>query len=143
MDKCNEIIHQNINNLLSNSSVSENDIINSLSKHLPRQDVINFFNCKSNCNDRLLIAISKYFKKNINYFIEEHTDLDVAGNSKLENLIKLQNILQLNNVKMSENIDDTLLTLTKQALKKELISISYASYILNKSVAEIMELDIE
>lgn len=143
MDKCNEIIHQNINKLLSKSSVPENDIINSLSKHLPRQDVIDFFNCKSNCNDRMLIAISKYFKKNINYFIEEHTDLGSAGNSKLENIVKLQNILQLNTVEMSENIDNTLLTLTKQALKKELISISYASYILNKPVAEIMELDIE
>lgn len=143
MDKCNEIIHQNINKLLNNSSFTENDIINSLSKHLPRQTVIDFFNCKSDCNDRLLIAISKYFKKNINYFIEEHTDFGIAGNSKLENIIKLQNILQLNTVEMSENLDTTLLTLTKQALKKELISISYASYILNKPVAEIMELDIE
>lgn len=143
MDRCNEIIHQNINKLLSNSSIPENDIINSLSKYLPRQDVIDFFNCKSDCNDRLLIAISKYFKKNINYFIEEHSDLELAGNSKLESIIKLQNILQLNTIEMSENIDAILLKLTKQALKKELISISYASYILNKPVAEIMELDIE
>lgn len=141
MDRCNEIIHQNINKLLNKASASENDIILTLSKHLPKQEVIDFFNCKSGCNDRLLVALSKYFKKNINYFIEEHSDS--LGNSKLENTIKLQNILQFNTVEMTENIDDILLSLTKQALKKELISISYASYILNKPVAEIMEMNIE
>lgn len=91
----------------------------------------------------MLIAISKYFKKNINYFVEEHSDLETVSNSKLENIIKMQNILQLNSVEMAENIYETLLSLTKQALKKDLISISYASYILNKPVSKIMELDIE
>lgn len=143
MDKCNELIHRNINKLLNSSSVSENDLINSLSNHLPRQEVIDFFKCKTGCNDRLLIAFSKYFKKNVNYFVEEHTDLAPAGNWKLENIIKLKNILKLDSVNMSENMYATLLALTKQALKKELISISYASYILDKPVAEIMEMDIE
>ena len=143
MDKYNEIIHRNINRLLSKASVSENDIINSLSIRIPRQDVIDFFNCKIGCSDRLLIAISKYFKKNVNYFVEEHSDLETVSNSKLENIIKMQNILQLNSVEMAENIDKTLLSLTKQALKKDRISISYASYILNKSVKEIMELNFE
>ncbi len=55
----------------------------------------------------------------------------------------MQNILLLNSVEMAENIYETLLSLTKQALKKDLISISYASYILNKPVSKIMELDIE
>ncbi len=91
----------------------------------------------------MLIAISKYFKKNINYFVEEHSDLETVSNSKLENIIKMQNILLLNSVEMAENIYETLLSLTKQALKKDLISISYASYILNKPVSKIMELDIE
>lgn len=91
----------------------------------------------------MLIAISKYFKKNINYFVEEHSDLETVSNSKLENIIKKQNILLLNSVEMAENIYETLLSLTKQALKKDLISISYASYILNKPVSKIMELDIE
>ena len=91
----------------------------------------------------MLIAISKYFKKNINYFVEEHSDLETVSNSKLENIIKMQNILQLNSVEMAENIYETLLSLTKQALKKDLISISYASYILNKPISKIMELDIE
>ena len=91
----------------------------------------------------MLIAISKYFKKNINYFVEEHSDLETVSNSKLENIIKMQNILQLNSVEMAENIYETLLSLTKQALKKDLISISYASNILNKPVSKIMELDIE
>lgn len=143
MDKYNEIIHRNINRLLSKASVSENDIINSLSIRIPKQDILDFFNCKRGCNDRLLIAISKYFNKNVNYFIEEHSDLDSVSNSKLENIIKIQNILQLDSAEMSENMDDTLLSLTKQALKKDLISISYAAYILDKSVKEIMELDIE
>ena len=143
MDKCNELIHQNINRLISNSPFSENDIIDALSKHLPKNEVYDFFNCKTGCNDRLLIAISKYFKKNINYFVEEHSDIDIAGNTKLEIVLKLKNILNINTIEMSENIDDILLDLTKQALKKELISISYASYILSKPVSEIMELDIE
>ena len=138
MDRCNEIIHQNINKLLCKSSISEYAIISELSKYIPKQEVSDFFNCKAGCNDRMLIAISKYFKKNVNYFIEEHSELDSIGNSKFENCIKLQNILHLNSIEMSENIDETLLTLTKQALKKDLISISYASYILNKPVAEII-----
>ncbi len=138
MDNYNKIIHKNINKLLNKSSISENNLINLLSKHINRQDVLDFFNCKTGCSDRLLIALSKYFKMK-----EEHSDLDSIDNSKQENIVKLQKLLQLEEVEISDNPDRMLLDFTKQALKKDLISISYAAYILNIPVSEIMELNIE
>ena len=41
------------------------------------------------------------------------------------------------------DVDNKLLKLTKEALQKELITMSYASYLLNKNISEIMELDNE
>ncbi len=143
MDKFNEIIHRNINKLLVQSGVSENDVINSLAEHLTRQEVIDFFKCKTGCNDCMLIALSKYFKKNINYFVEEHPEHIPTDDSKLESIMKLQNILKLKSFEPSSNEDEILLFLTKKALKKDLITISYASYILDKPLSEVMELESE
>lgn len=84
-----QIVINNVFNLLLKKHISFEKLKENLYKHLSKNKVDNFFEEKEECDDRMIIALSK------------------------------------------------------EALQKELITMSYASYLLNKNISEIMELDNE
>ena len=90
----------------------------------------------------MIIALSKELNENINYFVTEHNP-DLSLNIKEEKLLELLEITGKNFDLSNIDFDNKLLKLTKEALQKELITMSYASYLLNKNISEIMELDNE
>ena len=137
-----QIVINNVFNLLLKKQISFEKLKENLYKHLSKNKVDNFFEEKEECDDRMIIALSKELNENINYFVTEHNP-DLSLNIKEEKLLELLEITGKNFDLSNIDVDNKLLKLTKEALQKELITMSYASYLLNKSISEIMELDNE
>ena len=137
-----QIVINNVFNLLLKKHISFEKLKENLYKHLSKNKVDNFFEEKEECDDRMIIALSKELNENINYFVTEHNP-DLSLNIKEEKLLELMEITGKNFDLSNIDIDNKLLKLTKEALQKELITMSYASYLLNKNISEIMELDNE
>lgn len=137
-----QIIINNVFNLLLKKHISFEKLKENLYKHLSKNKVDNFFEEKEECDDRMIIALSKELNENINYFVTEHNP-DLSLNIKEEKLLELLEITGKNFDLSNIDVDNKLLKLTKEALQKELITMSYASYLLNKNISEIMELDNE
>ena len=137
-----QIVINNVFNLLLKKHISFEKLKENLYKHLSKNKVDNFFEEKEECDDRMIIALSKELNENINYFVTEHNP-DLSLNIKEEKLLELMEITGKNIDLSNIDIDNKLLKLTKEALQKELITMSYASYLLNKNISEIMELDNE
>lgn len=137
-----QIVINNVFNLLLKKHISFEKLKENLYKHLSKNKVDNFFEEKEECDDRMIIALSKELNENINYFVTEHNP-DLSLSIKEEKLLELMEFtgkkFDLSNI----DVDNKLLKLTKEALQKELITMSYASYLLNKNISEIMELDNE
>ena len=137
-----QIVINNVFNLLLKKHISFEKLKENLYKHLSKNKVDNFFEEKEECDDRMIIALSKELNENINYFVTEHNP-DSSLSIKEEKLLELMEItgkkFDLSNI----DVDNKLLKLIKEALQKELITMSYASYLLNKNISEIMELDNE
>ena len=137
-----QIVINNVFNLLLKKHISFEKLKENLYKHLSKNKVDNFFEEKEECDDRMIIALSKELNENINYFVTEHNP-DLSLNIKEEKLLELMEITGKNFDLSNIDVDNKLLKLTKEALQKELITMSYASYLLNKNISEIMELDNE
>ena len=137
-----QIVINNVFNLLLKKHISFEKLKENLYKHLSKNKVDNFFEEKEECDDRMIIALSKELNENINYFVNEHNP-DLSLNIKEEKLLELLEITGKNFDLSNIDVDNKLLKLTKEALQKELITMSYASYLLNKNISEIMELDNE
>ena len=137
-----QIVINNVFNLLLKKHISFEKLKENLYKHLSKNKVDNFFEEKEECDDRMIIALSKELNENINYFVTEHNP-DLSLNIKEEKLLELLEITGKNFDLSNIDVDNKLLKLTKEALQKELITMSYASYLLNKNISEIMELDNE
>lgn len=137
-----QIVINNVFNLLLKKQISFEKLKENLYKHLSKNKVDNFFEEKEECDDRMIIALSKELNENINYFVTEHNP-DLSLNIKEEKLLELLEITGKNFDLSNIDVDNKLLKLTKEALQKELITMSYASYLLNKNISEIMELDNE
>ena len=137
-----QIVINNVFNLLLKKHISFEKLKENLYKHLSKNKVDNFFEGKEECDDRMIIALSKELNENINYFVTEHNP-DLSLNIKEEKLLELLEITGKNFDLSNIDVDNKLLKLTKEALQKELITMSYASYLLNKNISEIMELDNE
>jgi hypothetical protein len=137
-----QIVINNDFNLLLKKHISFEKLKENLYKHLSKNKVDNFFEEKEECDDRMIIALSKELNENINYFVTEHNP-DLSLNIKEEKLLELLEITGKNFDLSNIDFDNKLLKLTKEALQKELITMSYASYLLNKNISEIMELDNE
>lgn len=137
-----QIVINNVFNLLLKKHISFEKLKENLYKHLSKNKVDNFFEEKEECDDRMIIALSKELNENINYFVTEHNP-DLSLNIKEEKLLELLEITGKNFDLSNIDFDNKLLKLTKEALQKELITMSYASYLLNKNISEIMELDNE
>ena len=137
-----QIVINNVFNLLLKKHISFEKLKENLYKHLSKNKVDNFFEEKEECDDRMIIALSKELNENINYFVTEHNP-DLSLNIKEEKLLELLDITGKNFDLSNIDVDNKLLKLTKEALQKELITMSYASYLLNKNISEIMELDNE
>lgn len=137
-----QIVINNVFNLLLKKHISFEKLKENLYKHLSKNKVDNFFEEKEECDDRMIIALSKELNENINYFVTEHNP-DLSLNRKEEKLLELLEITGKNFDLSNIDVDNKLLKLTKEALQKELITMSYASYLLNKNISEIMELDNE
>ena len=137
-----QIVINNVFNLLLKKHILFEKLKENLYKHLSKNKVDNFFEEKEECDDRMIIALSKELNENINYFVTEHNP-DLSLNIKEEKLLELLEITGKNFDLSNIYFDNKLLKLTKEALQKELITMSYASYLLNKNISEIMELDNE
>ena len=137
-----QIVINNVFNLLLKKHISFEKLKENLYKHLSKNKVDNFFEEKEECDDRMIIALSKELNENINYFVTEHNP-DLSLNIKEEKLLELLEITGKNFDLSNIDFDNKLLKLTKEVLQKELITMSYASYLLNKNISEIMELDNE
>ena len=137
-----QIVINNVFNLLLKKHIPFEKLKENLYKHLPQNKVDNFFEEKEECDDRMIIALSKELNENINYFVTEHNP-DLSLSIKEEKLLELMEITGKNFDLSNIDVDNKLLKLTKDALQKELITMSYASYLLNKNISEIMELDNE
>ena len=137
-----QIVINNVFNLLLKKHISFEKLKENLYKHLSKNKVDNFFEEKEECDDRMIIALSKELNENINYFVTEHNP-DLSLNIKEEKLLELMEITGKNFDLSNIDVDNKLLKLTKEALQKEWITMSYASYLLNKNISEIMELDNE
>ena len=137
-----QIVINNVFNLLLEKHISFEKLKENLYKHLSKNKVDNFFEEKEECDDRMIIALSKELNENINYFVTEHNP-DLSLSIKEEKLLELMEITGKNFDLSNIDVDNKLLKLTKEALQKELITMSYASYLLNKNISEIMELDNE
>jgi hypothetical protein len=137
-----QIVINNVFNLLLKKHISFEKLKENLYKHLSKNKVDNFFEEKEECDDRMIIDLSKELNENINYFVTEHNP-DLSLNIKEEKLLELLEITGKNFDLSNIDFDNKLLKLTKEALQKELITMSYASYLLNKNISEIMELDNE
>lgn len=137
-----QIVINNVFNLLLKKHISFEKLKENIYKHLSKNKVDNFFEEKEECDDRMIIALSKELNENINYFVTEHNP-DLSLNIKEEKLLELLEITGKNFDLSNIDFDNKLLKLTKEVLQKELITMSYASYLLNKNISEIMELDNE
>ena len=135
------LLWENIYKLLSLKNISLADLKKQLTTYADKKKVDEFFEEKTGCDSSMLISLSKVFDVNINYFVEKH-DRNYILNDVLkeDRLLILFEILGLNEKYTEDNIDELLLVKTKYALKNEIISFSYAAYLLNTSVQKVLEL---
>lgn len=144
LDECNKMIHGNIDLLLKQREISYDNLLKDLSQILGKELAENFLKIEIGCDDKIIIALSKYFNVNVNFFFEHH-NIDIPVESKQDKqmkLMELMNILDLESP-FEEDINLQLKKYTLKALEKECISISYAAYILNCSIQEVTKLKIE
>ena len=140
MNDCEKLVMKNINLLLRRKNDTFSSLREHLSAHISPKKVDVFLQGGEGLDDRILIGLSKYFNTNINFFFENHNEL---VSDKEEKLQELRNILGIEANDKKKDYDSLLADYTKLALKKELITMSYASYLLGEPIEKIMEIDNE
>lgn len=144
MTKTNVIIHQNIERVLLKIGSNVSTLKNSLYAFVEKDKVDSFFSGTAGCDDVLLVALSKVLKVNTNFFFESFERKCKCSDIIKENkLLSLFEILNIEDSYTEDNLDSLILKYTKAALKSDLVSISYAAYLLNADVQTVMELDYE
>ena len=135
----NELVIKNIHNYLKKKKIDYKDFIAELYKLVPQEKVDYFFSNKQGVDADLLIGISKVLKENHDYFCISHIE-DESLSIEQEKLVELMEVCKKHFDVKSVDVNEKLYELTKYALENELTSFSKATYYLNSSVSEIMEL---
>lgn len=137
----NEIIIKNIHNYLKKKNISYEAFIFELKKEVPQKTIEEFFVNKKTTDDIsiLVIAISKVLGENLDYFCISHIE-DESLSIEQEKLLELMQVCNQSFDIELVNVNVKLTELTRYALDNELISLSKASYYLNCSIEEVMNI---
>ncbi len=122
-------------------NITEEQLISKFSKNFPQSYLEKCFSGKTMPSDVLLVGLSRFFNISVDAFFEKGeriSDINILKLKSRHN--KIEDLEKLLNKKISysaENYNQVLKDNVQEALNKELMSNSYAAYILGTSVEEI------
>lgn len=122
-------------------NISEEQLILKFSKSFPQGYLEECFSGKTMPSDVLLIGLSRFFNVSVDAFFEEGErilDINILKLKLRHN--KIEHLEKLLNKKIpysAENYNQVLKDNVQEALNKELMTNSYAAYILGTSVEDI------
>lgn len=122
-------------------NISEEQLISKFSKSFPQSYLEECFSGKTMPSDVLLIGLSKFFNASVDAFFEKGERISDVNILKLKSRHnKIEHLEKLLNKKISysaENYNQVLKDNVQEALDKELMTNSYAAYILGASIEDI------
>lgn len=122
-------------------NISEEQLISKFSKNFSKNYLEDCFSGKTMPTDVLLVGLSRFFNVSVDAFFEKGErvlDVNILKLKLRHN--KIENLEKLLNKKISysaENYNQVLKDNVQEALNKELLTNSYAAYILGTSVEDV------
>lgn len=138
-----KIFSDRISEICFEKNIEISYLIEKFSKNLDKKWLSNCFDGKELPNDILLIGLAKYLQKNINDFFEPGEKVlskELLNERKQKyRIMKLEEILNKKIIFAKDNYEQVLNQNVEEALNKELISGSYAAYLLDKKLEEVIK----
>lgn len=122
-------------------NISEEQLISKFSQNFPQNYLEDCFSGKTMPSDVLLVGLSRFFNVSVDAFFEKGERISDVNMLKLKSRHnKIENLEKLLNKKIlysAENYNQVLKENVQEALNKELMTNSYAAYILGTSVEDV------